>query len=524
MSPLNYKKILAILFAAVLSPFFTEASVIINEAMYDLEGADDDREWVELYNDSDSQKNLSGWKFNDSSNHVLNEPPKNGGKGSLVLPAKGYAVLADNAEKFLSEHQGYGGTLIDTVMSLNNTAGVLQLIDDGGNPVDSFSYDKNSGANGDGKSLQKINTLWQATTPTPGLANKDLSDNGYSSSDSPCGKPNCAEGSALSNESSSSRQNFSQEVSAETSFSDGSRIFADAGNDKVAAAGADIILSGKALGLKKEPLDNARYLWNFGDGSISEGKNVRHFYKYPGDYIAVLDIVSGQYSASDRVNIKIIPNELEILEANDDFIKLRNESSYPLDISGWFLRRDNLVFKFPDSSLVGANGSLVISSDVSKIKGDNADKKGAVDLLYPNGFLAFSYKRRQGGIGQSASVQVIDQSVLDSQTANDAGIKQSSSVSRKNESASSANLTGVTFSKRISSKGGSTQSSSIFYQSDGFAQNNLAGAIAASKENNLGSRRWFVLAVGAGMFGGAGVFLIKRNNMKKSDAEGEING
>ncbi|MCG2698987.1 PKD domain-containing protein, partial [Candidatus Parcubacteria bacterium] len=79
------------------------------------------------------------------------------------------------------------------------------------------------------------------------------------------------------------------------------QIFANAGSDKTAIAGADVYFSGKALGLKKEPLESARYLWNFGDGAISEGQNVKHVYKYPGEYIVILDISSGKYSASGRL-------------------------------------------------------------------------------------------------------------------------------------------------------------------------------------------------------------------------------
>ena len=154
-------------------------------------------------------------------------------------------------------------------------------------------------------------------------------------------------------------------------------------------AGADIVLKGKAYGFKKEPLENARYLWNLGDGSYKEGKNIRHVYKYPGNYIAVLNVSSGDVSASDRMNIKVIPNELQIIDAKDEFVKLKNKSGIILDVSGWFLKAGNATFKFPDYSLVAANSELIISSDISGLK--FSDNKFSAEILYPNGSVAFSY-------------------------------------------------------------------------------------------------------------------------------------
>src|SRR3990167_5203251 len=133
------------------------------------------------------------------------------------------------------------------------------------------------------------------------------------------------------------------------------QISAIAGEHKTAVAGADIVLEGKATGFKKEPLENARYLWTLGDGSYKEGKNIRHIYKYPGNYIAVLNVSSGDISASDRINIKVVPNELRIIETKSEFIKLKNKSGIILDVSGWFLKAGGATFKFPDYSLVAAN-------------------------------------------------------------------------------------------------------------------------------------------------------------------------
>ncbi|MBA3483968.1 MAG: lamin tail domain-containing protein [Pirellulales bacterium] len=41
----------------------TQASIILSEVMYDAQGADTNREWIEIYNDGASTIDLSGWQF-----------------------------------------------------------------------------------------------------------------------------------------------------------------------------------------------------------------------------------------------------------------------------------------------------------------------------------------------------------------------------------------------------------------------------------------------------------------------------
>ena len=154
--------------------FGAAGDIVFTEIAYDLKGADNGREWVEIYNASAGEVDITSWKFNDGDNHLLNVPPKNGGQGAMIIPAGGYVVLAGDASVFLSEHPGFSGTIIDTVMNLNNTAGTLTLSDKDGAAIDSVSYQKELGANGNGLTLEKIGQIWKesaADAGTPGAAN-----------------------------------------------------------------------------------------------------------------------------------------------------------------------------------------------------------------------------------------------------------------------------------------------------------------------------------------------------------------
>jgi len=160
----------------------TPAEIKITEIMYNPEGDDTGREWIEIFNNSADTIDLTGWKFNDGDNHILNSPPKNGGQGSIILNAGDYAILANKASTFLSEHQGFQKTVIDSSFSLKNTSSTLKLIDKNNTVIDSVFYENSMGANGNGNSLQLINNEWKEASPTPGQQNQIFLNNQNSES------------------------------------------------------------------------------------------------------------------------------------------------------------------------------------------------------------------------------------------------------------------------------------------------------------------------------------------------------
>jgi len=143
--------------------------------MYDLAGADDPHEWVELHNFSSSSIDLTDWRFNDGKNHLLLAPPKNGGQGSLVISPGEYVILADSAETFLSDHSSYPGSVIDTVLSLNNSSATLSLLNDEGVLINEFSYTSSLGGSGNGYTLEttSVDSVQESYTlgGTPGQQN-----------------------------------------------------------------------------------------------------------------------------------------------------------------------------------------------------------------------------------------------------------------------------------------------------------------------------------------------------------------
>lgn len=296
---------------------------------------------------------------------------------------------------------------------------------------------------------------------------------------------------AISSSTASSNSSGAGIVSGSVSYTPKSeQISANAGEDKTAIAGADIVLEGQAFGFKDEPILNARYLWTLGDGSYKEGQSVRHIYKYPGNYIAVLNASSGDVSASDIINVKVVPNELEIIEAKNEFIKLKNKSGLMLDLSGWFLRTGGSVFKFPDHSLISSNAELIIPSDVSGLK--FFDNNFSAEMLYPNGSPAFYYEKQK----QTILPKIVESS-------NDLSAK----IAKPKEEIIAKQPENKNNSKTILKQDKVSTTSE-----DLIAKNNLAGAIAISGKSESNFIGWIGLATLVGIIGGGGIFLARKFN------------
>ncbi|MEK7575762.1 MAG: PKD domain-containing protein [Patescibacteria group bacterium] len=287
--------------------------------------------------------------------------------------------------------------------------------------------------------------------------------------------------STSSQSAQSSTENNSQSTTV-VDLLEEPQIYANAGEDKTIVAGADIEFRGQALGLKKEPLDNARYLWSFGDGATKEGQNVLHSYKYPAEYIVTLDVSSGKYSASDRVMVKVVPNKISISEATSEFIKLKNGSDATLDISGWFLKGNGILFKIPENTFIKTNAEVPISSLVSGINTINTNSE--ILFLYPNGSMAFSYTAQRPEIVFSQEAQKP---------------QEKSKTEKKDDN----QLDIITESSQLES----------------VPVQQTASIIDSISEDSWEMEKWLFVIFGVGFIGGAGVIFLRRNFSKDKKIE-----
>lgn len=129
-------------------PVSAKAQVMMTEVMYDLEGTDTGREWIEVYNAGSSPVDLADWKLYEANvNHRLTA------QSASVIPAQGFAIIADNTAKFLTDNPSFSGVLFDSSFSLSNEGETLVLRDGSGADIDIVSYTSALGAVGDGQLL-----------------------------------------------------------------------------------------------------------------------------------------------------------------------------------------------------------------------------------------------------------------------------------------------------------------------------------------------------------------------------------
>ena len=367
-----------------LFPFSASAQVVISEFMYDASGSDTNQEWVELYNAGGSPVDLTKWKINDGSNHVLNVPPKNGGTGSIILNAGSYIILADDAPAFISAHQGISVSIIDTALSLPNTSGTISLINESAVTEDSISYTKDSGAAGDGNTIQRVSvsgTSVIAGAPSPGTGSLTQTSSGGSGATNSNQTDPSSNSSTTTTTTTTSSNNLGQ-VSSVSNFPVEPEVFAYAGKDREAIAGADSIFEARAFNKDKVAIKPGRFLWTFGDGASAEGQTVMHHFSQPGRYAVVLDIADGLFSASHQIIVTVLPVSITLSLRGGDIV-LSNGSSKNIDLSYWSLRSGGKFFIFPKNTILLGGASVPFTKEVT-----NLPATSDASLLYPNGATA----------------------------------------------------------------------------------------------------------------------------------------
>jgi hypothetical protein len=374
-----------IILVFVICFFFSACHLVfanfnINEVMYDLEGTDTGREWVEIYNNSGADVDLSTFKFFEgNTNHGLTLV-----QGNKNVNAHGYAVIVSDYAKFKIDWPNFSGTIFDSTFSLSNDGEeTLAIKDENLNVVDEFTYNSGMGANGDGNSLQKISGSWIPATPTPGKINESVSTI-----------------ASQSNSESSSAQNIIAE--AKTKVVEEPKIKTSITIKGSALAGMPVEFQGNAFGYSGEKLLYGRYFWNFGDGDSKEVKmndinaqKFTHIYFYPGEYVVSLEYYLNYYGnapdAFNKMTIRVTKADIVISRVGDEkdfFVELSNNAEYDIDISNWILSSNGKNFSIPRNTTIRAEKKMIISS---KITSFSIYDKNNLKLLSPQGEVVFDY-------------------------------------------------------------------------------------------------------------------------------------
>lgn len=150
-----------------------------------------------------------------------------------------------------------------------------------------------------------------------------------------------------------------------------------------AVVGEGESFSGQAFTQDGVAVDNARYLWSFGDGATAEGQNVLHTYGYPGTYEAVLSVASGYSSGETEVSLKVVAANLALVLENDDSLTVVNNTAQELDLGLWLLACGGKTFLIPARTFVLAGAGVRFSPNITGLTCDLS-----AQLRYPQGTAA----------------------------------------------------------------------------------------------------------------------------------------
>ncbi len=130
--------------------------VVINEINYNSDSTFNPEDWVELFNNTDSDIDLAGWEFKDEKDtHVYKIPE------STILKAGEYIVLVREPDLFSQSFPDVQNYIGPFDFGLSGGGEKIRLYDDAMNVIDSLTYDDKlpwpEEADGEGKSLELYN-------------------------------------------------------------------------------------------------------------------------------------------------------------------------------------------------------------------------------------------------------------------------------------------------------------------------------------------------------------------------------
>ena len=365
LSVLRFLCVSGVFMACVFSVgvvYAAESVLSITEIMYDAVGGDEGKEFVEVVNTGSGEIDMTKVKFFERNDR----PDRPGGslvqsQGSTVLLPGEVAIIVAKPELFLQQYS-FDGVLLDTRnFALLNTGATVSLeIDD--RLLHSVTYTAGDGAKGDGNSLHiKQDGVVFVSEPSPGVVQGIVADT-FSVSERDVGS------GVVDTQVMSNAQRRDVETDTSSAFvPDMQKMAVREEKPPIFVSDPSVVFSASTTrfsvvrqrGGQEEVLYG---LWNFGDGDYTYGTVVEHAYLHPGAYIVVFQELdeNGSEGFALQKEIRVLFPQVSIERIDDAFVRLHNRYPFILDVSGWRIESQGVVFDFPMRSLVLGQNSIVV--------------------------------------------------------------------------------------------------------------------------------------------------------------------
>lgn len=353
-----------------LLPFHAYAAMVINEIAWMGTTVSGTNEWIELYNDSDTAVDLSGWSIvsRDGSPNIALQG---------IVAARGYFLIERTDDDTVP------GIPADLVISfgsgLSNSGETLDLKNALGGVVDSVEGGKDwslvGGDNVTKDTAQRGGNGW-ATQPGTPRAKNVVGNSESTSTISTTGSSQTASSSspAITPTSPASPAKYPR-----------AHLTINAGEDRTVFRAVQSTFSASALGLYDEALPYASYVWNFGDGSVASGRSVAHTYRQEGEYVVSLEVTHLTIKEKVRFIVTVISPKIainEVVDGEDGYVKLINHSSEEVDLSYWVISGGDLSYVLPYNTIIRGGKYLLLPRSVIGISMSPSD---TITLRFSNG-------------------------------------------------------------------------------------------------------------------------------------------
>ena len=327
------------------APHASFAMVILSEIAWMGTDEDANNEWIEIYNLSSTEADVTGWTLTD------------GGAISItlagVLPPHGVGVLERTDDNTLP-----GPAFMMYTGALSNDGGTLTLRDPSGTIADQAVGGAGWSGIGGRNTIPKMTAqrtrtaAWVTGLPTPGAENVQENDPSLTATTTENTNTNTSNGGTVKGSSSSSNtKSKTPQPVAVPALSITSSV--------TAYVNAPITLEAVPSGMGDTIMKSLLYTWNFGDAYTGDGKTVSHTYAYPGEYVVVLRGVFAKRDMTVQKVITVLPVAVKIGRTPVGDITLTNTASYNVDISGHTLQGTKSLV-FPPYSVIKSGQTITI--------------------------------------------------------------------------------------------------------------------------------------------------------------------
>lgn len=319
-----------------------------NEIFSNPEGADNDEEWVEFFNDNDFEVDLTKWKIKNSSDKIFEIKSGKIDAGKLsVIPIK------------------------ETSFAIKNSKEKLFLLDPNNKEVDGVEMIE-SAPSGSSFNVSEDGTWSWSRHPTPGMKNKinhrpkikiDIPDDFY-------------EGMKMEFDASKTTDEDKDELKFRWEFGDNhasylrktSHVYKETGEYQVILRVSD------------------------GSGYVYKNFGIE-VEKYPKREVKI---------------VKLIPNPIG-KDSENEIIWLKNETDKKINLKGWSVATGGSSKKLTNHPIY--NDFVINSGDTEELKRDDCkfsllNKKGQVVLRYPNGETADKVKYEKDKIEEGEFLEI----------------------------------------------------------------------------------------------------------------------